>query len=214
MASTTKENILIFGATGYIGWYITDQIVKAKTSFGRIAIFTSPGTVEKKPDLISQLQENGVEVIVGSAGEEADVVNALDGITTIVSAVGQAVIADQLKLIKLAEKVPSVKRFFPSEYGTDIEYNETSAKEPPHQQKLKVRAALKEVSYLDHTYVVLGKPYADGASNGTFFGIVPFAPEIGGFNVKEKKAVLTGDGTGKISLTTLADYDSKYRNSH
>lgn len=79
MALATKENILVFGATGYIGTYIIDQIVKAKSSFGRIAIFTSPNTVEKKPDVINKFKENGVEVIVGNADEETDVVKALEG---------------------------------------------------------------------------------------------------------------------------------------
>lgn len=82
MALAPKENIIVFGATGYIGSYIIDQIVKAKNSFGRIAIFTSPNTVEKKPDVISQLKENGVEVIVGNAAEETDVVKALEGVTS------------------------------------------------------------------------------------------------------------------------------------
>lgn len=91
-----------------------------------------------------------------------------------------------------------MKRFFPSEYGTDIEYGPESANEPPHQQKLKVRAALKEVSKLEYTYVVTG-PYA---AVGGFLGTSPYAPEIGSFNVKEKKAVLIDDGKGKISLST------------
>lgn len=96
------------------------------------------------------------------------------------------------------EKTPSVKRFFPSEYGTDIEYGPESASEPPHQQKLKARAALKESSGLDYTYVVTG-PYADPVG---YLGAAPDHPDIGSFNVKEKKAVLIGDGKGPISLTT------------
>lgn len=80
MAPATKETILVFGATGYIGTYIIDQIVKAKSSFGRIAIFTSPSTVEKKPDVLSQLKENEVEVIVGNADDETEVVKALQGV--------------------------------------------------------------------------------------------------------------------------------------
>ena len=45
-----KENLLILGATGYIGVYIVDSIIKAKDSFGRIAIFTSLSTAENKPE--------------------------------------------------------------------------------------------------------------------------------------------------------------------
>jgi hypothetical protein len=68
---------------------------------------------------------------------------------------------------------------------------------------LKVRKALGDAKNLEHTYVVTG-PYADG-QNGTFFGFNPAKAELGGFDVKGKKAVLTGDGTGKISLTGLVE---------
>jgi hypothetical protein len=91
-----------------------------------------------------------------------------------------------------------VKRFFPSEYGTDIEYGPKSAHEVPHQQKLKVRAALRETSGLDYTYVVTG-PYADGRA---YLSPGHGSPELGSFNVKAKTAFLLGDSKGKISLTT------------
>lgn len=116
----------------------------------------------------------------------------------VLSAVGRNVIADQITWIKLAEQAPTVQRFFPSEYGTDIEYGPESASEPPHQQKLKVRAALKEVKNLEYTYVVTG-PYADV---GGYLGTAPHAPGTGSFNVREKKATVVDDGKGKVSLTT------------
>lgn len=118
------------------------------------------------------------------------------GIDTVISAVGRNIIAEQIDWIKLAVQAPTVKRFFPSEYGTDIEYGPESANEPPHQQKLKVRAALKEISGLDYTYVVTG-PFAYG-----YLSAGRLVPEIGSFDVKAKSAVLLGDGEGKISLTT------------
>lgn len=44
----------------------------------------------------------------------------------------------QVNWIHLSGKSPSVKRFFPSEFGTDIEYGPESVNEKPHQLKLKV----------------------------------------------------------------------------
>jgi hypothetical protein len=221
MSQETKENMLLFGSTGYIGTYITKQIVKNKSSFGRIVVFTSPSTAEKKGDVIKSLKDSGVEIVIGDASKKEDVVGAMQGmnpalckwpslsadcsgIDTIVSAVGRTAIAVQMDWIKWTAEVPSVKRFFPSEYGTDIEYNVASAKEPPHQNKIKVRKALKEAANLVHTYVVTG-PYADGRT-GAYFGYNPARAELGGFDVKSKKAVLTGDGTGKISFTSLEEY--------
>lgn len=118
------------------------------------------------------------------------------------SCVGRAGIDKQIPLIKWAAE-SKVKRFFPSEYGTDIEYWPQSAHEPPHQLKLKVRAYMKEVhtwSDLEHTYLVTG-PYSD-----LYFGPFTANPEVGSFNVKEKKAVLLGTGDEEVSFTAMAEY--------
>jgi hypothetical protein len=117
------------------------------------------------------------------------------GINTIISAVGRNAITTQTTWIKLASQSPSITRFFPSEYGTDIEYGPESASEKPHQAKLKVRAALREAGGLEHTFVVTG-PYAEAVLRATG------TPGAGSFDVKGKKAVVTGDGEGRISLTT------------
>ncbi len=125
--------------------------------------------------------------------------NAADnsGVDTVVSCVGRGAIETQISLIKWASET-SVTRFFPSEYGTDIEYGPSSAKEKPHQLKLKVRAFMKTVQNLEYTYLVTG-PYSD-----LFFGKA-MKPEAGTFDVKAKKATLLGDGKGKVSFTAMAE---------
>jgi hypothetical protein len=124
------------------------------------------------------------------------------GIDTVVSCVGRGGIQKQINLITWAEEV-GVRRFFTSEYGTDIEYWPESAHEPPHQLKLKVRAHMKTMKKLEHTYLVTG-PYCD-----LYFGTMKARPELGQFDVKEKKAVLLGDGNGPVSFTAMAEYVSK-----
>ncbi|KAF2207006.1 hypothetical protein CERZMDRAFT_88894 [Cercospora zeae-maydis SCOH1-5] len=203
MAASTRD-ILIFGATGLIGTHIADAILKSKDKFGRIAIFTSQNTISTKPREIDSLKARGAEIFVGDLTSESDLNKAYDGFDTIVSAVGRPVIDKQLKLIELAEKHPDIKRFFPSEYGTDIEYDETSAHEKPHQLKLKVRALLKTVKNLEYTYVVTG-PYADADSLLYLCAKKPEIEAQGTFDVQRKKAVLLGDGDGRISLTTMRD---------
>jgi hypothetical protein len=113
------------------------------------------------------------------------------------------VIAAQIDLLIWAAEIPHIKRFLPSEYGTDIEYSPASATERPHQQKLKVRAALREVKEedLEYAYVVTG-PYADVP----FFLGASKRPRGGAFDVKGRKAVLLGDGKGRISLSACAEY--------
>lgn len=195
------RSILIFGGTGLIGSFILNSIVDSKSHFNRIAVFTSPSTIERKRNFIESIKSLGVEIIVGNLMNENDVLAAYQGIDTVVSALGRDVLAQQIPLIKLADQLPSVKWFFPSEYGTDIEYGPASAHERPHQQKLKVRASLRDAKDLCYTYVVTG-PFADlyiasAAPAGSRGG--------GAFCVKTKTADLLGDGNGKVSLTTMAE---------
>ncbi|KAK5118649.1 hypothetical protein LTR85_008114 [Meristemomyces frigidus] len=202
MAASTK-NILIFGATGLIGEHITKAILDKKENFGRIGIFTSETTLKTKPEQIGHLESQGVEIITGDITSEDAVKDAYNGFDTVVSCVGRPAIHHQLKLIELADHHPGIKRFFPSEYGTDIEYSPASADEKPHQQKLKVRALLKTVKDLQYAYVVTG-PFGD--AGGLYLSARPPQDEAGGtFDVKRKRAVLLGDGEGRISLTTMRD---------
>lgn len=105
----------------------------------------------------------------------------------------------QIPLLKLASASPTIKYFYPSEYGTDIEYGALSAHEKPHQLKLQVRKYIREnVEDLKVTYLVTG-PYSD----------LFFAPNkdsrIGSFDVKAKRATVLGTGEERVSFTTMRD---------
>lgn len=119
-----------------------------------------------------------------------------------ISCVGRGIIANQIELLRVAdEEESSVRWFFPSEYGTDVEFGPESATERPHQFKLQVRRFVREnVKRVAVTYLVTG-PYAD-----MWINIIPLAPAAGGFDWKEKRVVLVEDGEGKIALTTMPEY--------
>ncbi|EAW07579.1 aromatic alcohol reductase [Aspergillus clavatus NRRL 1] len=195
------RNILVLGATGVIGRFIIKALATAApTSFDRVAIFTSQNTIDTKTEQIRWLKDHGVEIIIGDLTDEAHVRAAYQGFDTIISCLGRNMIAAQIELIRIAESCPNIIRFFPSEYGTDIEYGPQSAHEKPHQLKLQVRRYIRdEVKRLEHTYLVTG-PYAD-----LFLGRNDAVPRAGTFDVVNKKAVLLDDGDGRISLTTMED---------
>ena len=121
---------------------------------------------------------------------------------TIISALGRSAILLQIPLLRLAEASPTVHTFYPSEFGTDIEYNTTSSPlEKPHQLKLQVRAYIREkIDKLNITYLVTG-PYSD----------LYFAPQsgpsafAGAFYANEGRAILLGDGNCKVSFTSMRD---------
>lgn len=201
---TTSSNILIIGGTGLIGEYISNAIVASRQHFNRIGLFTSANTVFTKAAFVDGLKAKDVEIIVGDIKLADDVREAYTDFDTVISCVGRQVITAQLELIRLADKHPDVKRFFPSEYGTDVVHNATSSSELPHQAKLKVRAALAETSTLEYTYLVTG-PYADADRGLYLSAAAPQTEEGGSFDVKHKRAVLLGDPSAKINLTTMRD---------
>jgi hypothetical protein len=104
-----------------------------------------------------------------------------------------------LPSIKWASETPTIKRFFPSEYGTDIEHNtDKSPHEKPHQLKIKVRAYAKTITNPKFTYLVTG-PYSD------MYISKSKVDEISTFDVKGKRAVLLGDGNDKVAFTTMTE---------
>jgi len=200
MSAFSPARILIFGATGTIGAYITKSILRARPAFGRVAIFTSQATAEKKADLLQEWKSNGVAVVIGDVTSSEDVASAYkeQNADTVISCLGRGAIAKQIDLIRLAEESGSVQWFFPSEYGTDIEHGPGSAGEKPHQQKLAVRKYIRDaVKRLKVTYLVTG-PYFDMWVNA-----IPGSEECGGFVVEKKQAFLIGDGQGKIGFCTM-----------
>lgn len=74
------RNILIIGATGNIGRFITQSIVSAKSEFDRVAILTSaPAAGSDKEKFVEELKSKNVDIIVGDINNEKDVVNAYKG---------------------------------------------------------------------------------------------------------------------------------------
>ena len=73
------KNVLIIGATGVIGTYITRAIVDSKHLFGRICVFTSEKTLFEKVQDICALESWGVEILVGRLEDEKKVREAYKG---------------------------------------------------------------------------------------------------------------------------------------
>ena len=117
-----------------------------------------------------------------------------------ISALGRNAILSQIPLLRIAESASSIQTFYPSEYGTDIEYGPASTTEKPHQLKLQVRKYIREnVKSLYVTYLVTG-PYSD-----LFFAPASKYESAGEFDPKNQKATLLGTGEEKVSFTTMRD---------
>lgn len=76
---SAPQNILLIGATGVIGTYITEAVVTHKQEFGRLAVLTSKKTVVEKVREICALESWGAEVFVGDLEDEETVKEAYRG---------------------------------------------------------------------------------------------------------------------------------------
>lgn len=138
--------------------------------------------------------------MTGDVENAQDVARAYEGVDVVVSCLGRNVLAAQVELIRLAEESASVKWFFPSEYGTDIEYDASSKDEKPHQTKLKVREFIRNhVKRVQCTYLVTG-PYID-----MYLTLIPGVEVIGGYDVRSRKAVVVGSGNDAVGFTSMPE---------
>ena len=200
MSSFTASKILIFGGTGTIGRYITTALLRAKPAFQQLVLFTSPNSAKKKGQQLDKWKSEGLSIIVGDLTSEADVKAAYNGVDTVISAVGRGGLQHQINLLKLAEASETVQWFLPSEFGTDIEHNDKSPNERPHQLKLQVRKYIREnLKRVKVTYVVTG-PYFDmWVDAGSELEVA------GGFIPGKKQAYVIDDGNGKVGFCTMPE---------
>ncbi|KAK8155370.1 hypothetical protein BKA80DRAFT_147593 [Phyllosticta citrichinensis] len=144
-----SQRILIFGATGKIGTYITSAIANASPPFARVAIYTSANTIAAKAAHVEALKARGVDVVVGELDDDDKIKETYQDFDTIISCLGRAILSHQTRLIRLAAiSSPPIRRFFPSEYGTDVLHPVTPdpRAEPPHRYKLEARALLERLA--------------------------------------------------------------------
>lgn len=116
---------------------------------------------------------------------------------------------------------PDIKKLIPYENGTDVGHDPSSALGKPHQQELRVCAALRQspstpnapssqraytdifpTKNLNYNFFVTG-PYADADPALFLSARSPDAEETGTFDVQRKRAILLGDVARPMSLTTM-----------
>lgn len=200
MTSFQPSHILVLGSTGNVGQTLMNGLVNASPAFPRLSIFTSKSTAASKPDLINGWKSAGVSIVVGDVTNPKDIETAYREVDTVISCLGRDALEGQMELIRLAEASPTVRWFFPSEFGTDPEHNEGSSQEKPHQTKLAIRKFIREsTKQLNVTYLVVG-PYFD-----MWVDRRKWNDGLGGVDVLEREAILTGDGETKIGFTTLKE---------
>ncbi|KAH7440065.1 hypothetical protein KP509_04G089500 [Ceratopteris richardii] len=145
-----KSKVLIFGGTGYIG----KHIVRASVAEGHpTSVFVRSSTLQTKAELVGSFKELGVSIIEGSLDDHAGLVASIKEADIVISAVGGPCVPEQEKIIAAIKEAGNVKRFLPSEFGTDVDH--AKPLEPLktiYSRKVAIRRKIEEAG-VPYTYI-------------------------------------------------------------
>ncbi|GLJ19457.1 hypothetical protein SUGI_0351180 [Cryptomeria japonica] len=181
------SRILIIGATGYIGRHVTNAaLAQGHPTF--LLVRESTTSNPDKVQLLESFTSKGATLLYGSIDDYASLVEAVKKVDVVISTVGAQQIADQINLIKAIKDVGTVKRFFPSEFGIDVDkIQEEGPTKSMLELKVKIRRAI-EAEGIPYTYVV--------ANSFAGYFLANFA-QLGLTAPPRDKIVIYGDGTVK-----------------
>ncbi|GAY51547.1 hypothetical protein CUMW_135020 [Citrus unshiu] len=148
----SKSKILFIGGTGYIGKFIVEASAKAgHPTF--VLVRESTLSAPSKSQLLDHFKKLGVNLVIGDVLNHESLVKAIKQVDVVISTVGHTLLADQVKIIAAIKEAGNIKRFFPSEFGNDVD--RVHAVEPAKSAfatKAKIRRAV-EAEGIPYTYV-------------------------------------------------------------
>ncbi|PUZ51580.1 hypothetical protein GQ55_6G199400 [Panicum hallii var. hallii] len=193
--ASEKSKILVVGATGYLGRHVV--AASARLGHPTFALVRDAAPSDPaKAALLKSFQDAGVTLLKGDLYDQASLVSAVRAADVVISTLGSLQIADQTRLIDAIKEAGNVKRFFPSEFGLDVD--RTGIVEPGKtllSGKVAVRRAV-EAAGIPYTYVVAG-----------FFAgyALPSIGQALAQGPPADKAVVLGDGNAKAVYVEEGD---------
>ncbi|KAI3828022.1 hypothetical protein L1987_02112 [Smallanthus sonchifolius] len=187
---TLKSKILIIGGTGFIG----KIIVEAGTNAGHpIYVLARESTLSdpSKSSFIDSFKKFGVTFIIGDLYDHESLVNAIKQVDVVFSTVGTAQLGDQVKIIDAIKQAGNVKKFYPSEFGNDVD--RVHGVEPAKTLfaiKAGIRRAIEDAG-IPHTYVT------SFCCRGYFLQTLAQL-ELESKAPPRDKVVILGDGNAKV----------------
>ncbi|KAJ8553113.1 hypothetical protein K7X08_020506 [Anisodus acutangulus] len=147
-----KSKILIIGVTGRLGFELAKASLNSfHPTFGlvRDSAFSDPHKSQK----LHTLSDSGVTLIKGSLQDEDILIEALKQVDVVICAVSSKQVPEQKLLISAIKRVGCIKRFLPSEFGSDPERSQVSDLDHNfYSRKSEIRRII-EAEGIPHTYV-------------------------------------------------------------
>ncbi|CAN6582621.1 unnamed protein product [Malus baccata var. baccata] len=190
-----KSKILIIGGTGYIGKFVVEASAKAgHPTFALVRETTVNDPA--KANLIEKFKNLGVTLLYGDLYNHESLVKAIKQVDVVISTVGFQQTADQTKIIAAIKEAGNIKRFFPSEFGNDVDrVNAVEPAKSSFDDKVQIRRAI-EAEGIPHTYV----------SSNCFAGyFLPSLAQPGATSPPRDKVTILGDGNPKAVFNKEED---------
>lgn len=184
-----KSKILIIGGTGYIGKFITEASLKAgHPTFLLVRESTVSDPVKGK--IVEGFKNSGAILVHGDMYDHESLVKAIKSVDVVISTVGHMQLADQTKIIAAIKEAGNVKKFYPSEFGVDVD--RSRAVEP-------AKSAFAIKSQIRRTISAEGIPHTIVVSNCFAGYFLPTLVQPGVFAPPppRDKATILGDGNIK-----------------
>ncbi|XP_030500543.2 bifunctional pinoresinol-lariciresinol reductase 2 [Cannabis sativa] len=208
-----KSKVLIVGGTGYLG----KRLVKASLEEGHETyVVHRPETnvdIERVQMLLS-FKEKGATLVSASFNDHQSLVNAVKLVDVVICAISGVHVRShhillQLKLVDAIKQAGNVKRFLPSEFGTDparMKTNAMGAEKIVFDDKMEVRKAIEQAN-IPFTYI------SANCCAGYFLGglgqpghYLPSTDSVLLFGDGNKKAIYVDeDDIAKYTIKTIDD---------
>uniref|UniRef100_M1BTV2 (+)-lariciresinol reductase n=1 Tax=Solanum tuberosum TaxID=4113 RepID=M1BTV2_SOLTU len=203
-----KSKVLIVGGTGYLG----KRLVKSSLANGHDTYILQRPQIRvdiEKVEMLISFKMQGAHLVTASFNDHRSLVDAVKLVDVVICAISGVHIRShhillQLKLVDAIKEAGNIKRFFPSEFGTDPARME-NAMEPGRvtfDDKMVVRKAIEEAG-IPFTYV------SANCFAGYFLGGLC---QIGHILPSTDSVVLLGDGNQKaiyVNEDDIATYTIK-----
>ncbi|XP_038888446.1 phenylcoumaran benzylic ether reductase POP1-like [Benincasa hispida] len=190
MATQSKSKILFIGGSGYIGKFMVEASTKAghpTYALLRDSTLSNP----TKSHIINHFKSLNVIFVSGDLCDHESLVKAIKQVDVVISTIGHDLLADQDRIVSAIKEAGNVKRFFPSEYGTDVD--RVHGVEPAKSlfnAKAQIRRAV-EAANIPYTYV------SSNFCSGWFLPSLA-QPYLEASTPPKDKVFILGDGNSKV----------------
>lgn len=197
-SANVPSKVLIIGATGTFGM-LGQHIARASVAAGHptfVLVRTQTLSNPAKAPLLESYRQLGITILEGSLEEHQRLVDALKQVDVLISTVSGPSFHNQLALLPAIKEAGTIKRFFPSEFGMDVDRVPLL---PPIAGHLGMKAKMRrEIVKAEVPHTIVNNVGAAGSFLASLFQHERKSPP-------RDKVEIYGDGEGKISVVDEAD---------